>query len=75
MRTICMAYLLLKSLFNRTFNFFDVALANALIECMWWPGMYPPAYLMMIGNLESEAKLPEAWADFRFEICAEAEEE
>lgn len=68
-KTICTAYLLFKSLLGRGFTYFDIDLAKALVNDCWWPGILPPAYLTMIANLSAPAKLPEAWMDFRWELC------
>ncbi len=69
MRNLCTVYLLLKSLLGRGYSYFDIDLAKALVNDMWWPGVLPPAYLAMIAELRAPAKLAEAWADFRFELC------
>jgi hypothetical protein len=68
MRTLICTYLLLKSFFGRTFNYFDIGLAKLLMECFYMFESEAPAYLMMIGNLTAEDTLPEVWSDFIFEL-------
>jgi hypothetical protein len=64
MKNLCMLYLLLKSMFNRTFTVFDVLLAGVLIDTTYGE---KHSFLAMIANLSGPNKLPEAWADFLYE--------
>ncbi len=67
MKTIIIFYLLWKSATDKVLTTFDHDLANALV----WAGspLNPaPSYVRMLADLEMETTLPEAWADYRWEV-------
>jgi len=64
MRTVILIYLLGKSALGRTFSRFDVRLA----EVAWLYTTPAPDWLKIITNSRGDVKLPEAFADFRYEL-------
>ena len=79
MKMLICSYLLAKSLFKRKFTWFDIDLAKALKNaCMphevvvgggtALEGYFVPTFICMIANLAKETTLPEAFADFMYEL-------
>ena len=76
MKMLVFVYLLTKSFFNKKFTWFDIDLANALKNLYAVRFMdrgellvvAPPSWIEMIANMKMEAKLPEAFMDFMYEL-------
>jgi hypothetical protein len=68
MKTLICSYLLAKSLFKRKFTWFDIGIARVLRDDYFRKYDIVPDYLHMIANLAKETTLPEAFADFMYEL-------
>lgn len=76
MKMLVVVYLLMKSFFNKKFTWFDIDLANALknlyaVRVLDLGKIFvatPPSCIEMIANMSMEAKLPEAFMDFIYEL-------
>ena len=76
MKMLVCVYLLTKSFLNKRFTWFDIDLANALRNLYAARVMdlgrifvaTPPACIEMIANMKMEAKLPEAFMDFMYDL-------
>ena len=75
MKMLVCVYLLTKSFLNKRFTWFDIDLANALKnlciprEALGTIHVFSiPTWVNMIANMKMEAKLPEAFMDFMYEL-------